>query len=209
MNKTIRLLLIIITIAAVCGCRSYKESLVTSFDDKEKAIQNAILDFSHTERKLYNQDNVFIIRLADTAVQYGSRKDLDEIYRPIEISRDEHLLAITLSGVRFKYPLTSETIPGNEAKIPSRFIEDKGKLFLWYDDSKTITEELITVYKKYNLFEPAEVGQFLEFASDDAKKAISYYFCRNNLFKYKKQVSNVAREYLEIPKLNCDRNKIE
>jgi len=179
------------------GCNTWKESLIKE-GDKEVAIQNAILDFSHT-KKLFNQDSVFYIGVDDTLSSFklvpedvnASGWVVDKIYPEI--------IAISIIGGDMM-PYQEQDFENENIRVPSRFIIEQGKLFLWYDDDYPLSQELKSALNQFNLIKENDSEAVIIF--DDAKKGASYYFCRNDLLDYKKQVSSIAMGY-DVPKLNC------
>lgn len=175
--------LCLITVTLVLSCASFKNELVKS-GDRNEVIQNAILDFSKTT-KLYKRDTVF-------SVSAGEDKDL---------------LIVRVGKNSTKLLLTADTKAGVKNKLlPSRFIEKEGKLFFWWDDDYPLTEEAIAVFHKYNLFQNDQGGVITvpDFTTDDTQKAAHYYFCRNDLTRYKKVITNIGIGYYDPPKLECN-----
>lgn len=214
------------TLAAflVSGCVSQKFNLITDTSDIEKsAIHNAIEMFTKTKPKIYKEDSVFHITFTDSIF----RLVLREIPPPnkggnthewIRGTYYDNLIAVGILGYsNFKYYLTPSIKVGNKTKaIPTCFIEKDGKLFLWYDDDYLITEELLTVFHKYNLFEDIlpllkELNRPIEDADkfllvnpiDELKKGAEYFFCKDNLNNYKRIINNKALGYYDIPTIKC------
>ena len=93
---------------------------------------------------------------------------------------------------------------GSKGKLPSRYVIVKGKLFFWQDDNYPLTEETLSVFKRYNILtEVMERGMLPDFIINDAAKAAHYYFCRDNISNYKRVVTHVATGYYKPPKLKC------
>jgi hypothetical protein len=115
------------------------------------------------------------------------------------------MLAVRIGASHYRFLLTRDTKIGSKGKLPSRFIEKNGKLFYWWDDDYPLTEEVIAVLKKYNLFQDDNDGLITvpENPTNDAQKGAHYYFCRSDLTKYKKVVTNKGMGYYDPPKFEC------
>lgn len=175
--------LCIIMVALVWGCATFKKELIKS-GGRNEVIQNAILDFSRTTR-LYEGDTVFSIRTGE----------------------DKEILIVRIGKNTTKLLLTAATRAGGKNNVlPTRFKEKDGKLFIWWDDNYPLTEEAIAVFHKYDLFQDDEGGVITvpDFAIDDARKSAHYYFCKSDLSKYKKVVTNKGIGYYDLPKLKCN-----
>jgi len=176
-------LFLITAILVLCGgCASFKKELIRSGSQNE-AIQNAILDFSNTSR-LYKIDVVFSVQTG-----YKGKK----------------VLSVSIGKNNMKMLLTENTKVGSKSTLPSRFVEKEGKLFYWWDNDYPLTEEALAVLHKYNLLQDDKDGtiKFPDFVIDDAQKAAHYFFCKNDLSKYKKVITNKGIGYYDPPKLNC------
>ncbi|RNC85963.1 MAG: hypothetical protein ED557_04130 [Balneola sp.] len=172
----------------VFGCNTTKPFEVELIRDggKEEAIENAILDFSNTT-KMYNKYQVFRVNIKYLDAYNG--------------------LILVMINENFIYLLeTEETVPGSIGKMPSRFIEKDGKLFLWWDNDYALTAEALAVYEKYDILQDDENG-LLKLPEIDIRvksdgKSVRYFFCEDDLTKYKKVVSD--RGFIERPNIKCD-----
>ena len=178
--------LLIITIVIIESCSSFKPQLKSN-GDKETIINNAIIDFSKT-KKLYKRDTVFSVKV-------------------LELTNNNDILVVRIIKNNTKVLITDDITVGSKGgKVPTRYIEKEGKLFFWWDDDYALTEEALKVFSKYNLLQDNEGGwvKFPDFTIDDAQKAAHYYFCKENLTKYKKVVTNKGIGYYDPPKVNCN-----
>ncbi len=167
------------------SCATWREALVREGNHTD-AIHNAIIDFVNTNR-LSKKDSIFYVILFDK----------DTTIWGVEI--------IGSDGEKL-YPTPENKIGTNYPYFPTDYFEYKGKLFYWYDSTKYVTEELIKVLSKYDLIDSLNVDSIVAIPTlfiDDAKKAVDYYFCRNNLLKYKKVTTRIAIGWYEPPKLRC------
>ena len=166
------------------NCGSFKRELIR-IGDEENAIKNAILDFTNTSR-LYKKSTVFSVSV-------------------FVLNNNEELLVVRIGKNNTKMLLTASTKAGSKGKIPSRYIEQEGKLFFWWDDNYPLTEKTLAVFREYNLLQDDENGRiiFPDSKIDDAQEAVHYYFCKNDLSRYKKVVTNKGVGYYVPPSLNC------
>lgn len=179
----VKFLCLLIMATLVLSCASFKKELIKS-GGRNEVIQNAILIFSKTTR-LYKRDTVFSVRTGE----------------------DKEILIVRVGKNSTKLLLTTDTEPGSKNKLlPSRFVEKDGKLFFWWDNDYPLTEEAIAVFHKYNLFQDDDGGVITvpNFTNDDAQKAAHYYFCKNDLTKYKEVITNKGIGYYDPPKLTCN-----
>ena len=184
------------------NCYSQEKYIPQSTNFAEFAIYEAITDFADNCR-LFKQDSIFHIRIQDTLKHYTLQRNqgalkwiCDSVYANLFV-----INIIPSINKLFYFP---DAVVGSKGKLPSRYVIVKGKLFYWWDRDYPLTEEMLSVLKKYNvLTDMIYDGMLPEFLIDDAQKGAHYYFCRNNLSKYKRVVTNIATEYYSPPKLKC------
>jgi hypothetical protein len=200
--KVIHLFLILALLLLVNSCASLKG--LHQSGGKQEIIQNAILDFSNTS-KLYKKDSVFSISYQDTLYKMNLEELDNGTSRWVEGDIQKGIVAVSISANNNKLLLTSETKVGSKGELPSRFIEKEGKLFFWWDDDYPLTEEALAVLKKYDLLQDDEGGLITvpDFIIDDAQQGAHYYFCRNDISKYKRVITTKGMGYYDPPKLNC------
>lgn len=153
--------------------------------NQNDAVQNAIIDFLHTER-LSKKDRIFSVNV-DTL--------------------SDKIIGISIIGFEDKLVLHPENKIGtSHPYFPTKYLEKENKLFYWYDPESKITEELMLILSKYNKIDSSYVHGNYEFTIifDDKKKGVDYYFCMNNLLTYKKVRTTVAIGWYDPPKLKCD-----
>lgn len=175
--------IIILFILFLSSCSAWKASLVSSGDQND-AVRNAITDFLHTE-KLSKQDSVFSVSI-DTV--------------------NSEILGIGILGYEDKLILHPDNkIGASDPSFPTKYIEKENRLFYWYDPTSSITNDLMSVLLRYNKIDSSYVkGNYeLSVRFDDSKRGVDYYFCKNNLVKYKKVVTSIAMGYYDPPKLKC------
>lgn len=192
--------LIIIISCLLSGCKSSIVILQKETYQTEDFINVAISDFV-SKCSLFKKDSVFKISVENTLVELSfqseqSRWILDTVY--------QNILVVNVFGLINKVWYFSDAVIGSKGKLPSRYVIIEGKLFFWDDDNYPLTEEALSVFKRYNILtEMLEEGMIPEFTINDAAKAAHYYFCRDDASNYKRVVTNIATGYYDPPKLKC------
>jgi len=202
-------IIFLLIILLLFGCSSVRKAMIQTGENiQETAIHNAILDFS-TNCSLYKKDSIFEVSFQDTLYTYALKQvdernfswERDKLYEDIvTVGISAHRICVECEeyGLKFndRFLYTAETTVGSKGKLPSRHIIKDGKLFFWWDDDYPLTEEMFAILWKYDLlFDDTEglVG-FPQFSTGKQKGA-TYYFCRNDLSKYKRVVTNVGLGY--------------
>lgn len=170
---------------AVSGCNSSKrvvEKRGTSLDD---AINIAIMDFLK-KPKLYKKDTVFSILIHTGA-------------------KNEDIIVVAIGRNNTKLLITKDMTIGSKGKFPSKYLEKDGKLFFWWDDDIPLTNEALSVFKRYDLLQDDDNGRRTapSFIIDETKKGVHYYFCKNDISKYKRVITNIGIGYYDSPSLKC------
>lgn len=170
------------------SCSSVKKNM-TIKGNLNDAIENAILDLLHSNT--FKKEQVFVI--------YTESINSD-VYGISFMEADNKLL-----------PNSNNKIGTNHPYFPTRYIVKNNKLFYWYDSNNFITKDLIDTLAKYNQIDSLNVEKFVGIPKtsaliNDSKKGIDYYFCKNNLVKYKKIITNKAIGYYKPPTLKCSKN---
>ncbi|MDR0231502.1 MAG: hypothetical protein LBI82_05220 [Dysgonamonadaceae bacterium] len=166
---------------------------------------------------MYKNDSIFSVRFEDSVFYLALNLETGQRYRD-KFYEDRVLVLISAHricveceehGLKFndRFLYTAETIVGSKGKLPSRYIEKDGKLFYWWDNDYPLTEEMLAILWKYDLLFDDTKGLvgFPQFSIDEKLKGVHYYFCRNNLSKFKRVVTNIAPGYYKPPKLNCNK----
>ncbi|RNC85964.1 MAG: hypothetical protein ED557_04135 [Balneola sp.] len=188
MNQSQKFLMICLLVFG-CTCTTTKpfEAELIRDGGKEEAIANAILDFSNTAKK-YNDYEIFSIN-----IKYLNNYDG---------------LMLVLIRENYTYLLkTRESVPGNtKSRLPTRFIDKDDKLFFWWDDDYPLTAEALAVYEKYDILQDDENGMITlpdkDYEVKFSDTEVRYFFCKNDLTKYKKVVTDEG--FINRPKLNCN-----
>ena len=165
------------------GCSTYKKQLLKT-GGISSAVKNAIIDFSSTSR-FFNADNVFRVSV-----------------RANEI---EGVFVVGIMKSNTKILFSAEDTIGSTSNIPSRFIEVDGKLFYWRDREYPLSQETLSIFRKYHLLQEDENGTLLypDFKVDDSSKSTDYFFCVNDQTIYKKVITRVGFGYYKPPVLDC------
>ena len=181
---------------------SQKKYIPQSTNFVEFAIYEAITDFADNCR-LFKQDSIFYITTLDTLKHYTLQRNqgtlewiCDSIYA--------NILVVEIFGSVNKLFYLPDAVVGSKGKLPSRYVIVKDKLFYWDDDDYPLTEETLSVLKKYDALTDMIHDRVLpETVISDSKEIAFYYFCRNNLLKHKRAVSSKSAGYYRPPKLKC------
>jgi hypothetical protein len=217
----------LIFLLLLCGCSTLKESMVVN-GNKDDAIKNAIFDFIHTESKLLKDDKTFFIHTENVEGYIGVRimGDPNKISLIVDIVDNIKNNTIVRVGVSNSisvidtidndtvYQIIGEDNPViwlNKNKVsvsyrafPTGVMERNGKLFFWYDETQSVTDTIINTLYKYNFVDTMIVNMYIpDRIINDAKKGADYYFCKDNLSKYKKVITNRAIGHYKPPKLKC------
>lgn len=165
------------------GCITWKQGMLSK-GTKDEAIKNAIFDFLH-KGEFDKSDTVFFIYT----------KDIKDDILGISISAESNKIAV----------ITENKIDYSYKAFPTSYIEQSGKLFYWKDSTQTESKELINKLFKMNRVDTVIIGQFFPRRErDDSKKAMHYYFCKNNLLIYKRVHTSIGLGWYEVPKLHCN-----
>lgn len=167
------------------SCSSWKDALVAE-GDQNTAMKNAVQIFLHSNQKGYKKDSVFFL--------YA--EDINKEITGVALSRTyDKVVVITKNCVEYSY-----------RAFPTGYIEQQNKLFYWYDSTKValVTDKLMATLSKYQLLDTLVLGSYRpEHTIEHGKKGRYYYFCKNNLRRYKKIRTQRARGHYTLPKLHC------
>lgn len=173
--------LIFLLSLSACGT-SQKENMVT-IGGVDDAINNAIIDFTHTEKRLLKGDDSFLV----------SAETLEEIIVVTIIGDPNTVLLIGEEDGTYDY-----------RAFPTMLVEIDGKMFFWYDEGKSTTDTIINTLYRHNFVDTMIVNAYIpDRIIDDAKRGVVYYFCKNDLINYKKTGTNTLTKSYKPPRLRC------
>ena len=206
------ILSVTLVIMSFIACGSLKINLIQAGENiKDVVINNAILDFSNS-CKLYRSDSVFSVSFEDSVFLLALDREeshwyRDKVYEDIVlVSISAHRISAPCEEHCDKFLYTAKTTVGSKGKLPSRYIEKDNKLFYWWDDDYPLTEEMLLVLWKYKLLYDDTEGLIglPQFTINDTQKGAHYYFCKNDLTRYKRVVTSIANGYYKPPRLKCE-----
>jgi hypothetical protein len=199
--------ILLLIILLLCGCASLKKEMTQTGESMQAvAIHNAILDFSNS-CKLYKNDSVFSVNFNDSVFNEAVLiRDNEGAMHWKRGSLYSSLVSVEISASpEYKFLITSNTKVGYKGHLPSRHIIKDGKLFYWFDDSYPLTQEMLDLLWKYNLLQDDDGGLIIspDNPINDRQKCAHYYFCKSDLSKYKRVITNIGLGYYKPPKLKC------
>ncbi len=176
----------IVLFFSIGGCHSGR-NITVSGSGQDGAIEAVIMDFSKI-RRLYKTDSVFSIQVK-------------------HLRNNNNILVVSIIRKGGKLLLKKDYKAGTKGKLPSRYAVKDGKLFYWWDDDITLTEEALAIFGKYNLLQDDENGliQVPSHILDDSQRGADYYFCKDSPGINQRIITNIGFGYYEPPKLNCKR----
>ncbi|MCQ2119425.1 MAG: hypothetical protein MJY84_05850 [Bacteroidales bacterium] len=198
MNKII----IIPIIVFMYGCSAYKETFQPEETSLKEAVINAsIHDFS-TRCRLAARDSVFRVMFRDSVFTNAKLVSDRDGYKWKRGELIKGVAAVVIIGHRELIRYSEET---KYKTLPSRYVIRDGKLFFWDDKDCPVTDETIDVLARYNLLTD---DPWYDYPIDDQRKSVDYYFCKNNLSKHRKVITNIGIGYYEPPKINCKEKQV-
>lgn len=178
-----------VIVLVLSGCYTVPKIQARDGNKIVDEIQTAIKDFSAT-KKLFKNESVFFIDV-------------------LESVNNDSIVVVRIGKNNQKFLLTKEAKIGSTGKLPSRFMEVKGKLFYWQDANYSLSQEALAIFNKYNLLKDDQDGtiKMPDFQIDDAQKNAHYYFCKNRPDYFKRIITNIGLGYYTPPDLRCDSKK--
>lgn len=184
LNLKIYILLII----SVLSCNSYKKNII-KIGNQNDAIENAIYDFSNTEKGEVNK--VYKIRIDNES---------SDLYK--FVVRNE------INVYTYKRIKIGDKVSG----FPSRFIEVKNRLYVWEDSTQILNKDIFeklqkykvldsTIYKIQNKELPQNKTPLI--MTDESKKYLNYFFCKKDISKFKKIKTSKYLSVSDYPFVNC------
>ena len=198
--RTYKLLFLLAIPILFQNCATWKGTLVSS-GDLNDAVNNAITDFLHTA-KLSKKDTIFSISFSEYEDVIYNRENNEVIYTP---TREDRLIISVGKAEDKIYPREENKVGTYDKVFPTRYTIRDGKLFYWSDTTQVITQEIISVLKRYNHidFDWRKEYDLPPLWHNDGGGGVVYYFCKNNLTNYKKKKADSMRQQYKTPKLKC------
>lgn len=176
-----------VTSAIFFICCSAMKNEVSVYDLRNDAIQIAITDFFE-KCNLQKTDSVFSVN--------------------IYIDNDD-ILGLSISGVHENkiYPSSKDRIGEPTDIFPSHYIERNNKLIYWGDSTQILSNDIVHILNKYNQIDSTFINEekaYPEFIIDEEVKGAHYYFCKKDLAKFKRIITNKGMGQYNPPKLKCN-----
>ncbi|MPS66728.1 hypothetical protein [Chryseobacterium sp.] len=151
----------------------------------------------HNTVSVSNDYNIVInIAINDFYKTSSLLKD-DKIFSVSYKNVDNNIIQVNIIGNPNKFYIENGK-PLN--RLPTKYIEYNDKIFYWSDDGQDkLDSSIINKFQQYGLIE--RNADIIEYNIDDKKKGVSYFFCKENLTRYKKIKSNLS--ITKPPKINC------
>lgn len=176
------------------SCSSHHgNSEIMKIGGKNEAIVSIIEDFSKTEKGKKNK-----------------------AYYVFENADSEDVYSFSFFDEYINYVNARDTIGAQAKYFPTRFKEINGRLYIWDDPTLKISRDIISIMHKYKVIDSTiykiEKGELTDeatplFRTDDSKKYIFYYVCKNNSLNFKKITSNRNLKLSQYPNFLCNKNK--
>ncbi|RPD49815.1 hypothetical protein DNI29_03190 [Hymenobacter sediminis] len=164
------------------SCTSWKYAL-TLTDSTPNPVHIAIQDFINNS-PLRKEDSIFSVTIHNY--------------------KNSHVVVHIYGGPNRIWVLTNDRTNFSYSNFPTNYTEAGGKLFYWKDSTGVVTHDIIRVLTKYQHIDTAVVNVFMpDRIIDHTKQAEDYYFCKNNLGRYKKVRTRLATGYYKPPKVKC------
>ena len=158
-----------------CSCGGGKSNF-TNTGGVEIAIKNAITDFNKC--RLAKHNKTFHIYFTNNSKVFGVGI----------VAAPEKIYIIQNDSTNI---------------LPSKYIEYDGKLYYWYDESLPVSDDVIKKLKQYKLIDSVKTIADIIFVNDDSKIAGNYYFCKNNLSNYYRELTKKSLCDCVPTKLKC------
>lgn len=190
------------------NCSSPKH-IVQTLDSNQNTIDSiryqAMINFS----KNYKTLNKFFRKFKNEKLVF---------FRVYEDNVYNEYYTLSISHQINRIPLRKVDSIGKVPKtfFPNNYLIIDDKVFLWRDDVKPLNVEILNLLEDYGLLNSINSNYESEIILneeydeknliivDDKLKGFHYYFCKNNINKYRKVKTNIAVGYYAPPKINCN-----
>src|SRR5690606_24220640 len=190
----------------IISCATYKKELHHGEGTLEQARMNAIIDFANSS---YKTPRKYLER------RNGKPFDVFQVTERKIKKMQKHYVIGILPENDGHISLRPKDVIGKPTDwFPTKFGEIDKKLFLWHDSLVPLSREVIEIIHTYGILDSISVKRDLgllpedfeddrTISTDDKLKGVHYYFCKDDISKYKKVKTNIATGYYTPPKLDC------
>jgi len=160
---------------------------------KQDAIINVVNDFSNINKSKTNT-----------------------VYEVHELEESNNLFCFMITKRDKVWPQPHDTIGAVSKYFPTKFKEINKNLFVWNDSTSILSKELISKLQNYKAIDSTvykiKTGKLDDsnwpiVKSDDSKKAVFYFICKENISKLYKQNLNTIKSPENYPKVDCGDKK--
>jgi len=153
-------------------------------------------------------ENLAIIRMAiNDFAKLDKLSSEDSVFSVDIFSINDDIIGVSIIGAINKLVPTPENgLGSSQPNFPTQFCVVNSKLFYWYDSTEKVNLDLIKVLSAFHQIDSVNVNgieSIPEVLIDDSKEGVDYFFCRKNIAKYKKIVTNRGKGYYKPPKIKC------
>ena len=189
-------------------CSSSK-NIVQTLDSNQNTIDSIRYQAMVNLSKSYKASNKFYRKFKNEKLIF---------FRVYEYNVYNEYYTLSISHQINRIPLRKEDSIGKVPKtfFPNNYLIIGDKVFLWRDDVKPLNVEILNLLEDYGLLNSINSNYESEIILneeydeknliivDDKLKGFHYYFCKNNINKYRKVKTNIAVGYYAPPKINCN-----
>lgn len=175
----------VLLVSVIYSCKSSKNLSANNFIEN-KYISIAVNDFLK-KTKSSKKHPVFIVSVSDS------------------IGAEGELVGVAIGEFNYKLNLSDGLTSGGNNGIKVGFKEIDGNLFFWRSSTYSDYDSSISIFKKFNVLMTAdEVNSGMSPGSFSWNKGTHYYFCKNNVTKFKRLKSRKGIGYYQAPLIKCE-----
>lgn len=189
------------------SCTSQKINFYTEGDILVQARVNAIEDFVKNKYnlKLYSSKGMKE-RVFDVFWIVNKESDEGNIYVFTIFPEYSGFISLSVEDQLGKV---------SNSYFPTNYLEKNGVLFVWKDTNIPLRQDVLNIMNQYYVLDSTDVKIALGILSEDyvdekivlmnsKLKSVHYYFCKKNLSKNKKVITNKALGYYNPPIIKCN-----
>ena len=175
----------VLLVSVIHSCKSSKSLSANNFIEN-KYISIAVNDFLKKTNSS-KKHQVFMVSVSDS------------------IGTDGELVGVAIGEFNYKLNFSNGLTSGSSNGIKVGFKEIDGSLFFWRSSTYSDYDSSISVFKKFNVLMTAdEVISGMSPGSFGWNKGTHYYFCKNNVAKFKRLKSRKGMGYYQAPSIKCE-----